>query len=73
MEIWQFAIVFGLIAYLGLCFGALAKRNGLNPWLWGAISVVSPINLLVLGYWALRGRLPLIAGGGEPRNTADSR
>ena len=56
MEIWQFAIVFGLIAYLGVCFGALAKRNGLNPWLWGAISVVSPINLLVLGYWALRRR-----------------
>ena len=73
MELWQFAIVFGLIAYLSVCFGVLAKRNGLNPWLWGAIAVVSPINLLVLGYWAIRGRLPFAGCGGEQGNAADSR
>jgi hypothetical protein len=58
LELWQVAVVFVLIGYLAICFGLVAKRYGLNPWLWGAIAVISPVNLLVLGYWALMGRLP---------------
>jgi hypothetical protein len=58
LQFWQLAIIFVLIGYLALCFGLVARRHGRNPWLWGAISVLSPVNLIVLGYWALVGRLP---------------
>jgi len=55
LEFWQLAIIFVLIGFLALCFGLVAKRNGRNPWLWG---VLSPVNLLLLGNWALFGHLP---------------
>jgi hypothetical protein len=57
-ELWQYAIVFGVIAYIAVCFGLVARRHGRNPWLWAGIAVTSPINLIVLGYWAAVGRLP---------------
>jgi hypothetical protein len=49
------------ILYLAVCFGAIAKRTGRNPFLWGVVSVVSPVNAAVLGYWAWTGRLPFDA------------
>jgi ABC-type multidrug transport system permease subunit len=58
LETWQLAILLGLIGYVAVCFGLVARRNGLNPWLWGIVAVVSPLNLLALGYWAAVGRLP---------------
>jgi hypothetical protein len=58
LEFWQLAIIFVLIGYLALCFGLVAKRKGRNPWLWGILAVLSPANLVLLGYWALFGHLP---------------
>ncbi len=58
LELWQAAIIAGLIGYIAVCFALVARRNGLNPWLWGALAVVSPVNLIVLGYWAITGHLP---------------
>ncbi len=71
MEPWQIAIVFTLVAYIALCFGLIAKWHGLNPWVWGAVSVVSPINLLALGYWAASGHLPTL-GRVDPGDAARS-
>ena len=47
-----------LVAYVGVCFGLVARRHGRNPILWGLLSIVSPVNLALLGYWAATGRLP---------------
>jgi hypothetical protein len=58
LEPWQLAILLGVIAYIAVCFGLVARRHGRNPWLWAAVAVVSPINLIVLGYWAAVGHLP---------------
>ncbi len=57
-ELWQAAIVAGLILSIAFCFGLLAKRSGRNPLLWGMLSVLSPVNLIILGYWACTRRLP---------------
>ena len=62
MEPWQIAILISVIVYIGLCFGLVAKRHGRNPLLWGVLSVLSPFNLIILGYWALTRRLPFPKG-----------
>jgi hypothetical protein len=41
-----------LILYIGTCFGLIARRHGKNPWLYGVLSVISPLNLLLLGWLA---------------------
>ena len=43
------AIVF---IYIAVCFGKIAAKHGKNPILFGIISIISPINLIILGYWA---------------------
>jgi hypothetical protein len=58
MEPWQVAILLAVIVYVGACFGLLARRHGRNPILWGALSILSPVNLVILGYWAVTRRLP---------------
>jgi len=58
MEPWQVVVLISVIAYVGVCFGLLAKRHGRNPFVWGTLSVLSPINLMILGYWAVMRRLP---------------
>ena len=63
LELWQIAIVVGIILYLAVCFGTIARRNGRNPVIWGILSVLSPVNIIVLGYWALTGRLPFGSRG----------
>ena len=58
MELWQYLVLFTIILYFAVCFGMIARRNGRNPFLWGVLSVLSPVNGLVLGYWAMTGHLP---------------
>ena len=41
-----------VIIYIAVCFGKIAKRYGKNPILFGILSVISPINLIILGIWA---------------------
>lgn len=55
MEIWGSVLLAVLIVYVAVCFGRIAGRNGKNPVLWGALSVISPINLIILGIWAFCG------------------
>jgi len=45
-------VVFLLILYIGVCFGLIARRHGKNPWLYGILSVISPLNLFLLGWLA---------------------
>jgi high-affinity Fe2+/Pb2+ permease len=41
-----------LLTYIGVCFGKIAGKHGKNPTLYGILSLVSPVNLIILGYWA---------------------
>jgi hypothetical protein len=38
--------------YIAICFGKIAAKHGKNPWLFGILSIISPINLIILGIWA---------------------
>ena len=38
--------------YIAICFGKIAGKYGKNPILFGMLSIISPINLIILGYWA---------------------
>ena len=41
-----------LIIYIAVCCGKIASKYGKNPILYGVLSVISPINLIILGYLA---------------------
>lgn len=41
-----------LVLCVAICFGKIAARNNRNPLLYGILSVIFPINLFILGYWA---------------------
>ena len=56
MQPFHYAILIVLILYIAVCFGKIAAKNGRNPILWGILSVISPINLIILGYWAFSGK-----------------
>ncbi|MGD0230933.1 MAG: hypothetical protein ABSC19_11315 [Syntrophorhabdales bacterium] len=45
-----------LILYVAVCFGKIAAKNGRNPLLWGIFSIITPVNLIILGYWAFSGK-----------------
>lgn len=45
-------IAFLVMAYIAICFGKIAAKHGKNPVLYGIISIISPVNLIILGYWA---------------------
>ena len=45
-------LIIAISIYIAVCFGVIARRNGKNPWLYGILSVISPINLIILGIWA---------------------
>jgi hypothetical protein len=47
-----YGIVIFLIIYVAVCFGKIAAKHGKNPILYGILSMISPVNLIVLGYWA---------------------
>ena len=47
---WAFV---GLLAmYVAVCFGKIAAKHGRNPILYGILSLISPVNLIMLGVWA---------------------
>ena len=52
MTTWEFALTAALLLYIAVCFGKIAARNGKNPFLYGLLSIISPINLIILGIWA---------------------
>ncbi|MFQ6001899.1 MAG: hypothetical protein ACE5LG_09585 [Anaerolineae bacterium] len=41
-----------VIVYVTVCFGRIAAKHGKNPILYGILSIISPVNLIILGYWA---------------------
>ena len=49
---WHWLAPALITIYIALCFGRIAKRHGKNPYLYGILSVISPVNLIILGYWA---------------------
>jgi hypothetical protein len=51
-SVLSFLLTLVIIVYIGVCFGKIAAKYGKNPILYGILSVISPINLVILGYWA---------------------
>jgi len=51
-DIAKFLFITALLAYIGVSFGKIAQKHGKNPVLYGILSLVSPVNLIILGYWA---------------------
>lgn len=46
-------IIVSIVAlYAAICFGMIAKKHGRNPFLFGILSIITPVNLIILGYWA---------------------
>ena len=41
-----------LTVYIAVCFGRIAWKHGRNPVLYGLLSIISPVNLVILGIWA---------------------
>ena len=41
-----------ILVYIAVCFGKIAAKHGKNPLLFGILSIITPINLIILGYWA---------------------
>lgn len=52
MDSLGWLLVAVLLLYIAVCFGKIAAKHGKNPILYGILSVVSPLNLVILGYWA---------------------
>jgi chromate transport protein ChrA len=50
----RFGWIIGVVVavYVAVCFGKIAAKYGKNPVLYGMLSFMSPINLIILGYWA---------------------
>jgi len=44
-----------IFVYVAVCFGKIAAKYGKNPLLFGILSIITPINLIILGYWAFSG------------------
>jgi hypothetical protein len=56
MQPFHYIVLSVLILYVAVCFGKIATKNGRNPILWGILSLITPINLIVLTYWAFSGK-----------------
>jgi hypothetical protein len=52
METYRWGLIVLLVIYVAVCFGKIAAKHGKNPLLYGILSIISPINLILLGYWA---------------------
>ncbi|MFQ6093255.1 MAG: hypothetical protein ACE5OR_11385 [bacterium] len=52
MNTLGYIIIAFLMAYVAVCFGKIAAKHRKNPILYGVLSVISPINLIILGVWA---------------------
>jgi hypothetical protein len=44
-----------LAVYVAVCFGKIAHKHGRNPFLYGILAIIVPVNLVILGYWAFSG------------------
>jgi hypothetical protein len=66
MAILHWSLIGCLCAYIAVCFGKIAARNGRNPLLYGLLSVISPVNLIILGIWAFSGADKEKSGKGRP-------
>lgn len=66
METLQGIVVGLLLAYIAVCFGRIAARHGRNPVLYGVLSIISPVNLVILGIWAFSPQEP-----GQPPEPAE--
>jgi len=56
MQPFHYIVLSVLILYVAVCFGKIAAKNGRSPILWGIVSLIIPINLIVLTYWAFSGK-----------------
>jgi len=45
-------IISVIIIYIAVCFGKVAAKHDKNPILYGILSIISPVNLIILGCWA---------------------
>jgi len=52
MPTYALVLVAILLIYIAVCFGKIAAKHGKNPILFGILSIVQPVNLIILGYWA---------------------
>jgi hypothetical protein len=52
MNSFLWMIVAIILFYIAICFGKIAGKHGKNPFLYGLLSIISPVNLIILGYWA---------------------
>jgi hypothetical protein len=52
MATWEMWMTAAIVIYIAVCFGKIAARHGKNPFLFGLLSIISPINLIILGIWA---------------------
>ena len=52
MNTLNWGILTIVIIYIAVCFGKIAAKHGKNSILFGLLSIISPINLIILGYWA---------------------
>lgn len=51
MKIAQWVVIVCTALYIAVCFGRIAAKHGKNPILYGVLSMISPLNLIILGYW----------------------
>jgi membrane protein DedA with SNARE-associated domain len=47
---WVVVVI--VLLYVAVCFGKIAAEHGKDPILYGIVSIISPVNLIILGYWA---------------------
>jgi hypothetical protein len=52
MDTWGYVLLAILLVYIAVCFGKIAAKHGKNPILYGILSIISPVNMIILGYWA---------------------
>lgn len=52
MNALEWIVLSAVIIYIALCFGKIAAKHGKDPVLYGILSIISPVNLIILGYWA---------------------
>jgi hypothetical protein len=52
MDTFGWVVVVIVLFYIAVCFGKIAAKHGKNPVLYGVLSIISPVNLIILGYWA---------------------
>ncbi len=52
MPMLGWVVVAAVFGYIAICCGRIAAKHGKDPVLYGILSLVSPVNLILLGYWA---------------------